>query len=45
MTDPFEPTLLTVLYWFFVGTIVVSGFTAWRLARWMRIEPKRPQPF
>lgn len=42
MSDPFEPALLTVLYWFFVGTIVVCGFTAWRMLRWTRIGPSRP---
>lgn len=45
MSDPFEPALLTVLYWFFVGTIIVSGFTAYRLARWTRVQPRRPAPF
>jgi len=45
MSDPFEPALLTVLYWFFVAVIIGTGAMTWQLARWTRNGPKRRAEF
>lgn len=39
MTEPFEPVLLTVLYWFLVSVIAICGVMCWKIGRSLNSGP------